>query len=264
MLQIEPFTAFASRYPDTLLIDFMRYVIGAGGVYLIVNLALSGVLAAQKIRSQKPPLRQIGSEIATSLRTVLIFAAFGTLVGIGAEAGVMPIYLDIEAYGWPWLIASTLLIILAHDAWFYWSHWLMHRPQLYRRFHRRHHLSHNPTPFTSYSFDVAEAVVNAAFFPLVLLIIPAHPFALLAFTSHMMLRNALGHCGYELFPATNNGLPRFDWMTTVTHHDLHHANARYNLGLYFTWWDRWMGTEHPEYHARFAAASGGLRKTGAT
>ncbi|MEO8115092.1 MAG: hypothetical protein ABI655_11960, partial [Phenylobacterium sp.] len=31
---------------------------------------------------------------------------------------------------------------------------------------------------------------------------------------------------------------------------------RWNFGLYFSWWDRWMGTEHPEYLARFAAASG--------
>ena len=24
------------------------------------------------------------------------------------------------------------------------------------------------------------------------------------------------------------------------------------MGLYFTWWDRWMGTEHPDYLDRFA------------
>lgn len=24
------------------------------------------------------------------------------------------------------------------------------------------------------------------------------------------------------------------------------------MGLYFTWWDRWMRTEHPDYHERFA------------
>jgi sterol desaturase/sphingolipid hydroxylase (fatty acid hydroxylase superfamily) len=35
---------------------------------------------------------------------------------------------------------------------------------------------------------------------------------------------------------------------------LHHAQAGWNYGLYFTWWDRLMGTEHPEYYARFAEA----------
>jgi sterol desaturase/sphingolipid hydroxylase (fatty acid hydroxylase superfamily) len=40
----------------------------------------------------------------------------------------------------------------------------------------------------------------------------------------------------------------------VTHHDLHHAQAGWNYGLYFTWWDRMMGAEHPQYEQRFAAA----------
>jgi sterol desaturase/sphingolipid hydroxylase (fatty acid hydroxylase superfamily) len=68
------------------------------------------------------------------------------------------------------------------------------------------------------------------------------------------VRNTIGHSGYELMPAGRDGRPLFDWVTSVTHHDLHHAYSEYNFGLYFTWWDRWMGTEHPEYHARFARA----------
>ena len=193
-------------------------------------------------------------EVVASLRTVLIFAAFGTLVGVGAQAGIVPIYLDVGEYGVPWLVASTVIIIVAHDAWFFWTHWIMHKPHLLRWFHRLHHKSHNPTPFTSYSFDASEAAVNAIFFPLILLIIPAHPIALFIFTTHMMLRNAMGHCGFELFPADRAGRPLFNWMTTVTHHDLHHSHAGYNYGLYFTWWDRWMGTEHPDYYAHFRAA----------
>ena len=90
--------------------------------------------------------------------------------------------------------------------------------------------------------------------PLALILIPASPLAVMLFLAHMMLRNAIGHCGYELFPAARNGRPLFDWMTSVTHHDLHHAQAGWNYGLYFTWWDRLMGTEHPLYHEKFAAA----------
>jgi Delta7-sterol 5-desaturase len=37
-------------------------------------------------------------------------------------------------------------------------------------------------------------------------------------------------------------------FTTATHHDLHHSGGfGSNYGLYFTWWDRMMGTEHPRY-----------------
>jgi sterol desaturase/sphingolipid hydroxylase (fatty acid hydroxylase superfamily) len=251
-MYLTDFTAlFLSLYPNTLFIDFMRYVIGAGGVFLIINLALGHTLRRRKIRSDTPGLSQIAREISTSCRTVLIFAAFGTLIGGGAEAGIVPIYMNVQDFGLPWLVASTLILIIAHDAWFYWTHWLMHRPRLYRAFHRLHHKSFNPTPFTSYSFDASEAVAHALYFPLILLIVPAHPIALLIFTSHMMLRNAIGHCGVEVFPARSDGTPLIPWLTTVTHHDLHHSNARSNFGLYFTWWDKLMGTEDPAYMATF-------------
>ena len=249
------FYAYLNRYPVVLTSDFIRYAVGAGGVYLLINLMLAGVLSKRKIRAKTPEMRQIVTEIAVSLRTVFIFASVGTLIYMGARLGVLPIYTDVETYGWIWLVASTLILIIAHDAWFYWSHWLMPRPRLYRWFHSRHHKSHNPTPFTSYSFDASEAVINAIYFPLILLIVPCHPIVLLIFTTHMMLRNAIGHCGYEIFPARRNGRPLFDWLTTVTHHDLHHAYAGRNFGLYFTWWDRWMGTENPRYRAAFRAAT---------
>jgi sterol desaturase/sphingolipid hydroxylase (fatty acid hydroxylase superfamily) len=74
------------------------------------------------------------------------------------------------------------------------------------------------------------------------------------FMIHQIARNTLAHCGYELMPAAADGRPRLDWLTTTTHHDLHHARAGSNFGLYFTWWDRWMGTENPDYYAAFAAA----------
>ena len=246
---------FPERYPEVFVLDLLRYVVGAGSVFFIVNIALARWLARRKIRITGPQKGQIKRELAASLRTVAIFAAFGTLVGIGAHFGLIPIYRDVAEYGYIWLIASTIIIIVSHDAWFYWTHRLMHRPGMFRWFHRLHHKSHNPTPFTSYSFDASEAAMNALFFPLILLIIPAHPIALVIFTTHMMLRNAIGHCGYEIFPAGTAGKPLFGWLATVTHHDLHHENARYNMGLYFTWWDRWMGTEHPDYLSRFAATA---------
>lgn len=245
------FSHLAEIFSGVLATDLLRYAVGAGGVYLVVNLALAARLRARKIRADTPPQGQIRREILASLRTVLVFALNGTLIVLGAEAGIVPIDTDIATYGWTYLVFSTAVLIVAHDAWFYWSHRLLHHPPIFRRFHRLHHRSHNPTPFTSYSFDLGEAVANAVYLPLILLVLPAHPIAILIFVTHMMLRNAIGHSGYELFPANRHGSPLFDWMTTVTHHDLHHAHAGYNLGLYFTWWDRLIGTEHPDYHEAF-------------
>jgi len=236
----------------TLIHDTLRYALGAGGVYLIVNRWLARHLRHQKIQEQTPDWPQIRRELLTSACTVLVFAATGLVIGLAHTSGLIPIYDRVEAFGSPYLIGSLALIIIAHDTWFYWTHRLIHHRRLFRHMHRTHHRSHKPTPFTSYAFDISEAIINAIFLPLFLLVVPMHPIAILLFLIHMMLRNALGHCGYEVFPARNNRKPLFDWMTTVTHHDLHHVNGRYNMGLYFTWWDRLMGTEHPRYHQEFA------------
>src|SRR5690606_33031557 len=121
--------------------------------------------------------------------------------------------------------------------------------------HRRHHKSHNPSPFTAYSFDLGEAVIQGSFIPLWMLIVPTPWWVTGLFMLHQIVRNTLGHSGYELFPARRDGRPLFDFLTTTTHHDLHHAQAGWNYGLYFTWWDRLMSTEHPDYYERFAAAT---------
>jgi Delta7-sterol 5-desaturase len=47
------------------------------------------------------------------------------------------------------------------------------------------------------------------------------------------------------------------WISTTTHHDLHHAGSfNHNFGFYFTWWDKMMGTEHPDYVATFDRVTG--------
>ena len=242
-------------FSHTLAEDFLRYALGAGGVHLVVNLALSRWAARRQVReAARPGWAQIRREIATSLRTVLIFALVGTALGLAVRTGFTRVYLDPAERGTAYLLLSALLLMVAHDAWFYWAHRIMHHPRLYRRLHRTHHRSHNPTAFTAYSFDTGEALVHATFLPAILMLLPAHPAAIGVFLLHMILRNAIGHCGVEVFPAGRDGRPLFGWLTTVTHHDLHHENALWNMGLYFTVWDRLMGTEHPDYHARFRAA----------
>jgi sterol desaturase/sphingolipid hydroxylase (fatty acid hydroxylase superfamily) len=90
------------------------------------------------------------------------------------------------------------------------------------------------------------------YLPLALLIIPTHNLALYTVLTIMIFKNALAHCGYEVFPRSWARLPILGWLTTVTHHDMHHERGTGNFGFYFTWWDRWMGIEHPNYLDRLA------------
>ncbi|OYX46908.1 MAG: sterol desaturase [Alphaproteobacteria bacterium 32-64-14] len=248
----------AGQWLESAGVDIVRYVVFAVSVWLVLWVACSSLLRHRKIREETPPARQLVVEFLISVRSVAIFSTIGISMFLLEGAGLLPGPALAAQGGLVWATASLVLMVMAHDAYFYWSHRLMHDPRLFRRLHRRHHRSHNPSPFTAYSFDLGEAVVMASFVPLWMIVVPTSWGVLSLFMLHQIVRNTLGHSGYELMPATSTGKPMVDFLTTTTHHDLHHAEAGWNFGLYFTWWDRMMGTEHPEYHARFAQAAGKL------
>ena len=151
------------------------------------------------------------------------------------------------------VLAIFAAIVVAHDAYFYWVHRAMHHPKLFKTFHRLHHRSVTPTPFAAYAFDVPEALVMFAFLPIWLLFIPTPVTVISAFLALMIIRNTMGHAGLELHARWWLKTPLTRWISTTTHHDLHHSGSfKYNYGFYFTWWDKLMGTEHPDYAAEFA------------
>ena len=247
------FTALPAKFMMGIQFEGIRYAIGTLGVFFGVWVLLAPFIKTRRIRKHRSPVKQIKRELLTSFRTICVFVALDIAVFDLAENGVFRSYSDINDYGYPWYFISILLAIVLHDAYFYWTHRAMHHVKLYKRFHLTHHRSHNPTPFTAYSFAIGEAVVMYAYVPLILLFLPLHGSALAVVLLVMIFKNAIGHCGYELFPRTTLTNPILKHMTTVTHHDMHHEKAGGNFGFYFTWWDKWMGTEHANYSERFNA-----------
>ena len=247
--------AFANQWLTNVGTDLTRYVIFAVAVWFTLWIVLKHPLAGRKIRPDTPKPKQLLLEFAISIRSIAIFSTIGLLTFALERFGLLPGPQLAATWGQGWAWTSLALMILAHDAYFYWTHRAIHNPRLFRAFHRRHHKSNNPSPFTAYSFDLGEAAINGAFVPLWMIVVPTQWWVVGIFMLHQIVRNTLGHSGYELFPARRDGRPMFDFLTTTTHHDLHHSSAGANYGLYFTWWDRMMGTEHPDYYARFAAAT---------
>jgi sterol desaturase/sphingolipid hydroxylase (fatty acid hydroxylase superfamily) len=242
-----------SFFPDIALtilaIDLLRYLLGAGLVWLFVNVLLQRRLASRRILDARPRPGQMHHELAYSLSTVAIFASNGALLWLLAANGKLRIYDDVARYGWAWWWASLALLVVAHDTWFYWTHRLLHHKRWFAAVHGRHHVSAQPTPWAAYSFHPVEALVQALFLPLFVALVPTHAAVIAVFLVHMIVRNAIGHCSHEVFPWawTRHGALR--WITPVTHHHFHHARNRGNYGLYFTWWDRWCGTEDNAYQA---------------
>lgn len=228
-------------------IDLLRYLIAAGGVWLLVQVLLRRRLGARRIARGEARAGQIRREIGYSLSTVVVFAGHGVMLWLWAANGWLRIYPDVARHGWVWWWASLMLIVVAHDAYFYWTHRLLHHRQWFRLVHARHHGSTDPTPWAAYSFHPVEALIQALFVPLFVAVVPTHDAVLAVFLIHMILRNCVGHCGHELFAWRWTPRGWLGWLTPVTHHHFHHARNRGNFGLYFTWWDRWCGTEDAEY-----------------
>lgn len=234
--------------------DGRRYAIFAVAVWFTLWIVLRRPLRSRKIREATPPPRQLMVEFLFSLRSIAVFSTVGIGIDLAERAGLYPLADKAQHWGWAWFAVGLVAMIVAQDAWIYWSHRWMHRPRWFRTFHRRHHRSNNPSPFTAYSFDLGEAFLMVSFVAIWPFIFPTPWGVIDVFMFHQIFRNTLLHAGYELTPAHADGRPWFGWLTTTTHHDLHHAQAGWNFAPWFTWWDRALGTEHPEYLARYAAA----------
>ncbi len=223
--------------------------------YLIVASAMAGLLlvfAWPRIQRRRPVRSDYRRELLASLRTSAVFAAVGLVTIWGQQNGWLAGHvLDASA---AYIALSLLGLILFHDTWFYWTHRAMHDRRIFPWMHRLHHRSVAPTPFAAYAFSTSEAVVQAIFFPIWMIIVPMPIGSAFAFMLFMIVRNVMGHAGHELHPRGWVDHPVLQWVNTTVHHDLHHSgNFGCNYGLYFTWWDRICGTEHPEYRARFRA-----------
>lgn len=229
----------------------IRYGLFAGLAWLLCYIVFKRRWLHRKIIARFPASAEVRREIWYSVVSLLIFSLVGAITVEAARRGWTQIYWPIKKHGWPWFWCSIVATIFLHDAWFYWTHRLMHHRRLFRFFHRVHHLSHNPSPWAAYAFDPLEAVVQASIFPLAAMVMPLHPFAFALFMFWQITFNVVGHAGYEIYPRwmVNSWLGRI--LNTPTNHIMHHEKMRGNYGLYFNIWDRLMGTNHRDYEARF-------------
>jgi lathosterol oxidase len=230
----------------------LRYLLFAGVAWVLGYLVFHRRWQHRKIVPRAPLGTDVRREIAYSLLTLVIFGAVGAATVMARKAGYTQMYFQLPGkLGWIWFFTSIVLTIFLHDAYFYWTHRLMHHPKLFRLFHRAHHLSTNPTPWASYAFDPLEAVVQAAIFPLAVTVMPMHPLAFFVFMVWQITFNVAGHTGYEYNPKwlLDSWLGKF--LNTPTNHIMHHEYFRGNYGLYFNLWDRLMGTNHARYETRF-------------
>ena len=229
----------------------LRYILLAGMAFLVFYVIFKKKFLLSKIQKKFPKNKDYFREIGYSFITFLIF----TLVGVGLYNPVVRpytnTYFQISDYGYFYLFLSFFLMIIVHDTYFYWAHRLMHHPKIFRFFHHVHHQSTNPSPWASFSFQPMEAIVEAGIFIIFAFSIPLHFYVLIAFLLFMTAYNVYGHLGWELYPKKLEKTLVGKWINTSISHNLHHQYFKGNYGLYFMFWDRWMGTVSKNYAETF-------------
>jgi Delta7-sterol 5-desaturase len=221
----------------------LRYFVAAGvfyGYYYVWNSA-----KYQDLRLSKRKLRkgQVRKEIIWSIKSSVVFAAFGAITYWLWQQGYTAIYLDPAEYPYWYLPVSLVIILLLHETYYYWVHRWMHNPKVFRKVHKVHHDSLAPTPWTAFSFHWWESILEALVLPLILIFIPVNIYVLGFYLLIMTISSVVNHLDIEVYPKAFMNSKFGKLFIGATHHHHHHAEFNTNYGLYFTFWDKWMGTE---------------------
>jgi sterol desaturase/sphingolipid hydroxylase (fatty acid hydroxylase superfamily) len=229
-----------------------RYFVLAGLAFLLFYFLWKERKQFAKIQRRFPKNKDYLREIGYSLITMCIFAGIPWLFFFHPSIRETTLLLSTPfELGKIWFFLAFPLMVLIHDTYFYWTHRLMHHPALFSWFHLVHHKSTNPSPWAAYAFHPLEAVVEVGIFVLFVYLLPLHPLHIILFFLFSIIYNIYGHLGFELYPA---GFQRHwlgKWINTSISHNQHHQFFTGNYGLYFLWWDRWMGTIRKDYDKQF-------------
>lgn len=229
----------------------VRYFLIAGGVYLLFYSKLGKSFPKRELRLKPPLWQSIQRDIELSVLSAVVFAVGAAFIMAEYDVDVTLLYTDLRDYGLWYLGVSFVAVLLLQDAYFYFIHRLFHHPLLFKWLHCGHHRSGEPTPWTSFAFDLPEALFQAIFFVCVVFIVPLHFITLVAVLMTMTVWSVLNHLGFELFPSSfpSHWLGR--WFIGSTHHSIHHRKYTVHYGLYFTFWDKLFGTHDPNYENEF-------------
>ena len=239
--------AFLDQFKLSYFIIITRYIGVASIFFLLFYVLLKKKISFKKIQKKFPGNNDYTREIIFSFISVLFFAGTSAPFFVEPLNQYSNLYFDIsERPMWYYALCFPVMMIL-HDTYFYWMHRALHHPRIFKVAHLLHHKSTNPSPWAAYSFHPIEGFLESLIFPIIILILPVHISALGLFFLFQIVYNVYGHLGYELYPKGFHKHWFGKWINTSVHHNLHHKYFDNAYGLYFTFWDRVMGTMAPQY-----------------
>jgi lathosterol oxidase len=225
--------------PDTPGVMFLVFA-GGGMLYFFSIASIAYFLYFKKFRAHFHPDYELDrKEMKSALKWVVI-----GIVGNGAL--MLPIHLliakdyskmyyDVSDHGVWWIFGQVVVLLVFTETLIYWTHYSFHRvPFLWKHVHERHHKYVVPTPYSSLSFNPMDSFLQAVPHHIAAFFFPVHAGVYLVSVLFVTLWAVCIHDRVSFF--------RWPWLNYTDHHTLHHWYSDFNLGQYFTFWDRLVGT----------------------
>ena len=251
-----PFLAAAAEFAALLAAVYAATL----AAYFLLAFALDALNArnpGRRIQKDRAGRERRGAEIRASLVSILVTST-SLAIGLFAQASGWTPLAPLELTTWNALPLFLLCMVL-FDSWFYAAHRLLHTRALYH-YHRLHHLSLAPTPWSSYSDRALDTVFCQGFYAVAPFFLPFPPAILLMHRAFDHVNGMLGHAGFDYLASR---LARWPSPTLCPlYHDLHHSGFKHNFANYFSYLDRLFGTVHPDYDrmaAEFEAGAPPIR-----
>jgi len=148
-----------------------------------------------------------------------------------------------------YFIPTSFLFELIFDFFHYIGHSTLHKKELYKYFHKKHHTYTHPSAIITFYQDPVDIVVtNSIPFALTLLIVPK--ITLFEYTAIIIYKTygeICGHVGKKCYPTSS--FCQFIWLPKLLNielygeeHDLHHSLNNCNYSKRFSIWDKIFGT----------------------
>ncbi|XP_076823615.1 uncharacterized protein LOC143469714 [Clavelina lepadiformis] len=176
-------------------------------------------------------------EIYLGAVCLLVNGTFSGILSTYVKNGgaLSKVYFDVNKYGFPYFIVSTIVYFLLQDAASYYYHRMLHWPFFYRNFHKWHHRYHSPTAFSAVALHPVESVVFQFLLLLPLFFVPLHFVSVAGCFYYLYYYGLIDHSGIDMESI-------WPWQPPVRFHDDHHKYFHCNFGFNTLLFDRFHDT----------------------
>ena len=156
--------------------------------------------------------------VAVGVVNLLMFSWFGTIPVWQIHRSHARLARWDDAMDLSTAIVHTAIHGIVIDVWFFTTHWILHRPLLYKAIHKFHHRFKAPTAVAcTYANPVEFSIGNVMGVVLGPAVTNCHPFVAAFWMALSLISTSMSHSGYLALGASN--------------HDQHHEHFDYNFGV---------------------------------